>query len=467
MAGAEGFFMNHKMINSMKSSGGIWEMTMIALPMVVSFACDTAMTFTDRLFLSRVSPVHMNATMAGGISYFLMMSFFLGLIGYVTALVAQYLGAGQKSQCSRVLTQAGIIILFAYPFLLVTRPVFLHVISGFGVSSEQFILQKDYFNLLMLGTVFSLGRHALSSFFSGIGHTRHVMLASLLAMVVNCSLNYCLIFGNFGFPQMGIKGAALGTILASLSAYVFLLVIYCGKKNREEFGVRNSFSFNSAVMMKLLRFGYPAGVEFALNILAFSGIVFLFHAQGAVTATALTIVFNWDMVTFVPLIGIEIGVTSLVGRYKGAGQLAIVQRAVRSGLQLGLMYSFLMLIIFVIFPEQLVNFFRPDVGNEIFSAARPLAVSMVKLVAIYVIAEAFLIVFIGALRGTGDTFWAMVISVSIHWIILGVLYGALNYFHVRAFVAWGILVGIFTLMSILPYWRYRHGAWKEIKVVEG
>lgn len=459
------FFMS-KVNDSMKAPGGIWEMMTIAVPMVVSFACDTVMTFTDRLFLSWVSPVHMNATMAGGISYFLLMSFFLGLIGYVTALVAQYFGAGQKFQCSKVLTQAGIIILVAYPLLLLIRPVFLHIISGFGFSSEQFILQKDYFNLLMLGTVFSLGRHALSSFFSGIGHTRHVMLASLVAMVVNCSLNYCLIFGNFGFPRMGIKGAALGTILASLSACVFLLMIYLGKNNRLEFAVRDSFLFNRAVMMKLLRFGYPAGVEFAFNILAFSGIVFLFHAQGAVTATALTIVFNWDMVTFVPLLGIEIGVTSLVGRYKGAGQLTIVKRAVRSGLQLGLMYSFLMLILFVIFPEQLVNFFRPDVGNEIFSAARPLAVSMVKLVAIYVIAEAFLIVFTGALRGAGDTFWAMVISVSIHWFILGVLYCALNYFHVQAFVAWGILVGIFTLMSILPYWRYRQGAWKKIQVVE-
>lgn len=391
---------------------------------------------------------------------------FLGLIGYVTALVAQYLGAGQKFQCSKVLTQAGIIIIVAYPLLLLSRPVFLHIISGWGFSSQQLVLQKEYFNLLMLGAIFSLGRHALSSFFSGIGHTRHVMIASLLAMVVNCSLNYSLIFGNFGFPRMGIKGAALGTILASLSACVFLLVVYLGKRNNNEFAVRDSWLFDRAVMMKLLRFGTPAGVEFALNILAFSGIVFLFHAQGAVTATALTIVFNWDMVTFVPLLGIEIGVTSLVGRYKGAGQLVIVKRAVRSGLQLGLIYSFLMLILFMVFPEHLVNFFRPDVGNEIFSAARPLAVSMVKLVAIYVIAEAFLIVFTGALRGAGDTFWAMVISVSIHWIILGVLYCALNYFHVQAFVAWGILVGIFTLMSILPYWRYRHGAWQEIKVIE-
>ncbi len=446
--------------------GGVWEMILIALPMVVSFACDTVMTFTDRLFLSRVGPLHMNAAMAGGISYFFMMSFFLGLIGYVTALSAQYLGAGQKSKCSKVVTQAFFIILLAYPFLLLIRPCALVLMAALGVLPEQFALQKEYFDLLMLGTVFSLGRHALSSFFSGVGRTRHVMAASLLAMVVNCFLNYCLIFGNFGFPKLGIKGAALGTILASASAFVFLLVAYFGKNNRKEFALADSFGFDRILMKKLLVFGYPAGVEFALNILAFSGIIFLFHAQGAVTATALTIVFNWDMVTFVPLIGIEVGVTSLVGRYKGSGELNIAKRAVRSGVTLGLLYSCVMLVVFILFPDGLVNFFRPDIANDIFSAAYPLAVSMIKLVAVYVMAEVLLIVFIGALRGAGDTFWAMVISVSIHWTILIVLYFALNFLHVSAYQGWAILVVIFTAMALLPYGRYRTGAWKNIKVID-
>ncbi len=445
--------------------GGFGEMVMISLPMVISFACDTAMTFTDRLFLSRLSPVHMNAAMAGGISYFLMLSFFFGLIGYVTALVAQYLGAQQKSQCSKVLTQAFIVIIFVYPFLLLLRPLAFALFGTLGVSPEQLILQKEYFYFLMFGAAFSLGRHALSSFFSGIGHTRHVMMAALLAMTVNCFLNYCFIFGNFGFTRMGIKGAALGTILASASSMMYLIFIYLRKNNRREFAVNQSFIFDRFIMVKFLRFGYPPGLELALNILAFSGIIFLFHAQGLVTATALTIVFNWDMVTFVPLLGIEIGVTSLVGRYKGAGRLDIAKRAVRSGFMLGLIYSFLMLALFIILPEQLVNFFRPDIANEVFSAARPLAVSMVKLVAIYVMAEALLIVFIGALRGAGDTFWAMVISVGIHWIIFAALYFALNHLHVTAFRGWVILVVIFTVLSCLPYWRYRQGVWKSIKVV--
>ena len=80
------------------------ELLAIALPMVISQTCDTIMMFTDRLFLSRLGPEQMNASMAGGLTCFVMMTFFLGLTGYSTALVAQYLGAGRKDRCATATT---------------------------------------------------------------------------------------------------------------------------------------------------------------------------------------------------------------------------------------------------------------------------------------------------------------------------------------------------------------------------
>lgn len=456
----------HNFADSPHKPGSVKEMIAIAFPMVISFACDTVMTFTDRLFLSRLGPEHMSAAMAGGISVFMMMSFCMGLVGYTTALAAQYLGAREKSQCSKVLTQAMIIVIAAYPLLIALRPLAHELFSLFGISSAQLALQKDYFDILMFGVALSLGRHALSSYFSGIGRTQVVMAASLLAMVVNVLLNYCLIYGQFGFPALGIKGAAIGTIAASACAVLLLSAVYLGHTNAREFGVWNSVVFDRAVMKKLLRYGYPAGMEFALNILAFSGMVFLFQGQGPADAAAITIVFNWDMVTFVPLLGIEIGVTSLVGRYIGAKRIPYVYRSVRSGLKLGLAYAALMLVIFICLPQQLVHLFRPDIPSEIFTQALPLAVSMVKLVSLYVVAEVLLIVYIGALRGAGDTLGAMVISVGIHWVIVAALYIILRVIQLPTYYAWAAMVGIFILLSGLPYLRYRQGGWKKIHLIE-
>jgi len=442
-------------------------MIKISLPMVVSFACDTVMIFTDRLFLAKLGPMYMNASMGGGISYFLLIAFFLGMIGYVTALTAQYFGAQQKDKCSQVLIQAMIIIVAVYPLLIMSRPLADLLSQFFGVPFEQAVLQKKYLDILIYGAIFSLGRHALSCFFSGVGQTRHVMAASLLAMGVNVAANYCLVFGKCGLPALGIRGAAIGTIIASASGFLYLVIIFLSRKNVAEFVVARSFVFKRDVMMRLIRFGYPSGLEFALNILAFSAMIFLFHSEGPVSATAATIVFNWDMVTFIPLLGIEVGVTSMVGRYKGAGQLPIAQEAVRSAFKLGLLYALLMLVTFVALPEILVSVFRPDGVNDVFALAQPLAVSMIRWIAFYVLAEALLIVFIGALRGGGDTFAAMTISVGIHWIIVALLYVVLKHLHLGTVAAWITLVLTFTGLSILPYLRYRQGAWKNIKVIEG
>src|SRR5690554_8108301 len=89
--------------------------------------------------------------------------------------------------------------------------------------------------------------------------------------------------------------------------------------------------------------------------------VTLFHSDSEITSTAVTIVFNWDLVSFMPLVGIQIGVTSLVGRYMGAGRPDIAHRATMSGLRTGVIYAALVFVGFVFFPEVLVNMFR--LGN--------------------------------------------------------------------------------------------------------
>lgn len=441
-------------------------MVTVALPMVVSFGCETAMIFTDRIFLSRLGSQNMSAAMAGGLSVFVLMSFFFGLISYTTALVAQYFGAGQKDRCARALTQAVIVALLAYPVMLALAPAAHWFFVKSGIDQVQLLQQSKYFNILIFGSVFNLARHTLSSFFTGIGRTRTVMAAAALAMTINIVLNYIFVFGKFGVPALGIEGAAFGTVLASVCATVFLLIKYFSISVRQEFQVTSNCVFDRRVMNKLWRYGYPGGVETVLNLVAFTAMVFVLHSEGVVAAVATTVVFNWDMVTYVPLLGIEVGVMSLVGRYMGAQDPDVVKRVVVSGLKMGLIYSILMIALFALFPLQLVEVFKPPVADGIFSQAQPLAVRMVKLVAFYVSAQAFLMVFIGALRGAGDTLWAMWISVGIQWIILTVLTVMLKMTHAPVYHAWFALVAVFMGLAVLPYLRYRTGAWKRIRVID-
>lgn len=446
--------------------GSLREMAVIALPMVVSSGCDTAMIFTDRIYLSKLGPEQMNAAMGGGLTVFMMMSFFIGLIGYATALVAQYLGAGRRDRCAVVLVQAVILAAAAYGPILACRPLAYSFFHLMGVAPQQMVYQKIYFDILLYGTIFSLFRTALSSFFSGIGRTGIVMAASLTAMLVNMVLNYLLIYGKGGFPALGIAGSAYGTIIGNICGFMVLVVGLMTRANIEEFGLKAAFYFDREVMTRLCRFGMPTGLELFLNILAFNTMVLIFHSRGLVTATAATIVLNWDLVSFVPLIGIEVGVISLVGRYMGAGDPDTAHLAAMAGFKIGLMYSAVILILFFCFPEYLVGIFRPNGSDNIFAAAMPLAVDMIRLASIYVLVEALFVVFIGALRGAGDTFWAMAISVTLHWLVVVILFFLLRVMQVSPVLGWGAVVFLFFIFSFVVYFRYRIGKWRKIRVLE-
>lgn len=465
-----GAILIHRMDNLLEKHcagpGGIKEMLAIAFPMVVSSACDTAMIFTDRLFLSRLGSQQMSAAMGGGLTCFMMTTFFLGLTGFCTALVAQYYGSGQRNICSRVITQGLIISVLAYPLILAARPLAHWLFDVTHVPPEQLVPQTIYFDILLYGVILSLARNCLSCFFSGIGKTRTVMISAMTAASVNIVLNYVLIFGKWGAPALGIRGAAYGTIIGNVCGLLVLAAVYLSPRNQRLYGVLGSFRFDWVLMKKLWRFGYPPGLELFLNLLAFDIVVLNFYACGLVTAAAITIVFNWDMVSFVPLIGVHIGVTSLVGRYMGARLPDTAHRAAFSGLKLAWLYSFCTLVAFAVFPHPLVSVFQPRQPDPVFAGALPEAVFMLRLAALYVMADATILVFGGALRGAGDTFWAMCISVSMHWVLVIGQVIMLRGLNLSPRWTWVFLCLTLQVFSGIFYLRYRSGRWRLIQVVE-
>jgi len=448
-----------------KRSGGIKEMIALAFPMLVSHACDTVMIFTDRMFLSKLGSHQMNAAMGGGMSSFMMMSFFVGLTAYTTALVAQYFGSGKKNKCSFVVTQSLIISLFAYILVLLSKPLMVILMTNSGIDKMQLAHQLVYFNIIIFTVIISLSRISLTGFFCGIGKTNIVMGAAVTSMITNIFFNYILIFGKLGFPALGIKGAAIGTILGGLCGLAVLFVTYFNKKNIKEYFTLKNFAFDRAVMLKLLKFGWPSGLELLLIFSAFTFMIYIFHAQGAVAATASTIMLNWDMVSFVPLIGVEIGVTSLVGRYMGAKKPEIAHKSTMSGLKLGSMYSAIIFVIFVFFTETLVSLFEPSEASEIYVSAVPLAVTMLRIACLYVLSEAAIVTFVGALRGAGDTFWSMCLTVSLHISIVIVQLICLYILKFSIIQTWTAIVFVFLIGTSFIYRRYAKGKWRNISVV--
>lgn len=449
-----------------RSPGGIKDLLVMAFPMMISTACDGVMTFTDRLFLSRVGSFEMNAALGGGITYQMMIFFFVGLTGYSTALVAQYYGAKDYKNAPKAAFQAILITIIAWPVVLLLKPIVSSLFYKINLPAEQIGFQIQYLNILAWGGIFGLLRQTMSCYFTGIGKVKIVMSATITAMIVNVILDYILIFGKFGFPQMGVRGAAFATVAGGFSAVIILVFAYFNVANRVKFFVMQSFSFDWKIMKKLIRFGYPAGLEFLLNFMAFFVMTAMFQSRGASEATAITIMFNWDLVSYIPLLGIEIAVTSLVGRYMGAGKPELAHKSAISAVKTGLLYSTVILVLFLSIPEILVRVFHPDAPTDVFEGAVPLAENMIRIASLYVLAQAVMVAFVGTLRGAGDTLYTMMISIMANWAFLPLLYLCLYVFDLPIPYGWLAIVVVYLTFCFVLYKRFHSGKWKSIKVLD-
>ncbi|MCF0224733.1 MAG: MATE family efflux transporter [Fibrobacter sp.] len=429
--------------------------------MLLSMSFDTLMTFVDRLFLAKLSPFEMNAALGGGGTQIVMTNLFVGVLSYATAMVAQRLGAKKNIECSQVTVQSMYFALICMPLIFLTIPLGYFLFDLQHLDPQQMEPQKLYFKILIFGSPLVLARSVLANFFTGIGETKIIMKSAFVALLVNVVANYLLIFGHGPFPKLGIAGAAYGTLLGTFASVAMMAVVYFSKRNRHRFGTACNFGWDSATMKELCVRGIPCGIEFFLNMFAFQSLLFLFHGLGAVSATAASVMFNWDMVAYVPLMGLEIAATSLVGRYVGAKNAAAARRSCLSGLKIGWAYSALIAVLFVLLPGVLVDIFSPDVVSDVFNEARPMSMLMLRVALFYIISEVLLVIFAGALRGAGDTMWVMFTSVCMNWFVTTTLYISAYLIHLPAQYAWCVLVVSYTLWPFVFLWRWKSGKWRR------
>jgi MATE family multidrug resistance protein len=437
----------------------------IAFPMIVSQGSETIMLFFNRYFVSFLGADHIPASMSGGLTQFVFTSFFAGIVGYVNAMAAQYHGAGRPERCVQSVTQGLWLSLAFAPLLLALVPLVHRGFAWAGHSPRQVELEFAYFRVLMAGSVLFLVQAALTGYFVGIGRTRVVMVASVLGIFVNVPLNWALVLGRLGLPALGIEGAALGTLAGTLAIVTILFAAYLRSPEWHAHGGARAWLPRRDLVLRLLRYGTPAGAESLVNVFAFNVFVQLMHGYGPAVASAVTITFNYDLVAFIPMLGIGAAVTALTGQAIGAGDAAGARRTAFLGLRVAWTYAGVMMVVFVVGAPALVRVFSRGFGAG-DAAILPLAETLLRLAAVYTLADATQIVFAGALRGAGDTTWVMIISGILHWLMAVTAFVLIRVVALPPVAVWLVFIGFVVSMGVAMWLRHRFGGWERIRLVE-
>ncbi|MEK9648883.1 MAG: MATE family efflux transporter, partial [Gammaproteobacteria bacterium] len=199
--------------------------------------------------------------------------------------------------------------------------------------------------------------------------------------------------------------------------------------------------------------------EMFLNIAAFNLFLLMFQSYGIPEAASATIVFNWDILSFVPLLGLNIAIMSMIGRFVGAGDMTKTNEVTSAGCILGIGYSTFLFIFFILFRNQLVEIFifYEDQAEEIRSLARFMMIGL----SCYVLLEGILQVASGVLRGAGDTRWIMFASVSLHWAMLVAQFFIIKVLDFGPRVSWmGFVLMILGICAVFVS-RLRSNKWRD------
>jgi len=435
--------------------------------MVLSTATETLMLFVDRLFLSRISMLHMSSAMTGGLTSFVFSVLIVGTVDYVNTLTAQHYGAGQLEKANRVLFQGIWFGLFCWPILLPTLFVISDFFAFFGHSQEQIHLESLYYSVLTLGSPLVIIRSAFAAYFIGLGKTNLSFWANGLGMLVNIPLNAVLIFGWGPFPPLGILGAALGTLGGSFVSVVVLVQLWwnfdLSKRARQNDGFK-TLRLDPELLKTLVRYGLPMGFETFINTMAFNLFLQSMHSYGEIVGAAITITFNFDMISFFPMFGLGIATSTLVGQYLGADQFHNAQRSTFLSLKLALSYAGVMALIFFFLAPFLVRLFINPLDSYA-SEVNDLAQVMLRLAALYTLFDAIQIVFRGSLAGSGDTRWILFMSGFLHWALVGLTFWGAHH-RWPALWIWGFFIAMVALLGLATALRYWQGKWKSINLVK-
>ena len=441
------------------------ELFHIAIPLIVTSASFTILHFCDRMFLSWYSPVSIQAVVPAGILAFTLISFFMALCAMANSFVAQYYGAGEYENCSRSVAQSLFMSLLSMPLIWLLIPVGVGLLALSGHAPEVFAEEKLYLSILMIGGVNIPLTAAVSSFYSGRGRTRVIMMAHLIGSFSNILLNWLLIFGRGPFPELGIRGAALASLIAGFIAPSILLGLYFSKRNCGVYRTREMLRFDRPLFSRMLRFGLPSGVHMVLDVGSFSLFVLLLGRLGETAFLASNIVLSVNMIAFMPSIGIGQAASVLVGQHMGRGSVTQAQSAAWKSARVAWVYTVGVISTFVLFPEMYIQVFARGnaMSGEVFDTARLL----LFLAAGWGLMEATNAVLSGALRGAGDTHFVMWFHTAVAWgfFALGEVLIVLV-FHLNVLAAWGWAIAYFTLLAIGWVWRMRSGRWTRVKLID-
>ncbi len=448
------------------------ELLRLATPSVISMTSFTLMQFVDKWMVSKIGPdpIYVGSQGSGGLAAWIPISFIFGTLSIINTFVSQNLGAGTPRNGPKYAWNALWLAIIAWLLLIPYGLCLPALFRAMGYEPLRVELACQYGQTLIFGSVITMSTRAFAQFFYGLHRPAVVTVGVISGNIVHLAINYVLIYGNFGAPAMGVRGAAISTLIGTCVEVLVPICLFLGPKLNTSLGSRSQWRPSWATMKEILRVGWPAGAMFGSEMVCWG--FFMLYLVGGFSKEANTAGFiaqQWMALSFMPAVGISNALASIVGKYIGMKRPDLAAQRAALGIRTAMIYMGTCAVLFLLFRHPMVDVFIPS--NTLPSerdTLLKLGGQFLVACAAFQIFDAVAMTISGALRGAGDTHFIGVATVVASWTVMVGGGWAMT----AAFPQWGPVAAwvaaaaYIVVLSVLCAWRYRSGQWKSMTVLK-
>lgn len=425
----------------------------LGMPLILSNLAQFAIHITDTIMLGWYDVTALAASTIAGTVFFVVFIVGAGFAQAVTPLVAAAAEEGDDVQVRRV-TRMGLWLSVFYG-LAVTVPFFWaeDILIAIGQDPAVAHLAHLYLQIVIWQMVPALIVMVMKSFLAALEHTAIILWSTIGAAIVNVFINYALIFGNWGAPELGIRGAAIASLGVTMVT-VIILLIYTLRRLPQYQLFRNIWRSDAQVMARVFRIGWPIGLTSLAEGGLFSASAVMLGWIGPIALAAHGIAIQLASLTFMVHLGFSQAATVRAGRALGRHDEASLRRGGMTAIAMSAIFALVTSAVFIVFPEALVSLFI-DPSEPERGALLRVGASLIIVAALFQLVDGLQVMALGLLRGVQDTTVPMVMATFSYWIIgLPASYLLGFSLDLGGVGVWlGLVIGLL-LAAVLLSWRF-------------
>lgn len=433
----------------------------LASPVILGMLGHTMVAFIDNIMVGQLGTAELAAVSLGNSFMFIAMSLGIGFSTAITPLVAEADGEGNlasgKLAFKHGLFLCTVLGILLFLMVFTARPILYYM----NQPEEVVDLAMPYLTLVAASLVPLIVFQAFKQCSDGLSLTKYPMYATIAANVINVILNYLFIFGKFGFPQLGIVGAAIGTLASRLIMVGYLWYLMSQHYKAREYVLRiKFFTLTKKMIRKLLSLGFPSALQMFFEVAIFTAAIWLSGILGKNPQAANQIALNLSSMTFMVGMGFSVAAMVRVGNQKGLKRFRELRRIAFSIFLLTSLCAAVFAAGFLLFNGDLPKMYLDETDPKNFAdnlQVLTIASKLLLIAAIFQISDAVQVVVLGALRGMQDVKIPTLITFVAYWVVgFPISYYLSMHTDYKSSGIWiGLLAGL-TTSAILLFFRFQY-----------